>query len=276
MKKFVAIMLAALLLLCLIGCNNNQTEDEGGNDDKKTEEVMIYNNFEYAVNDIGKYEIVGYITDGAEVLELTLPVSINEIEVTGIGVGAFKALKNLKSVSFPADSKYTYIAQTAFWGCSALEEITISNTITTIGVAAFGECENLKTVNFSNTLTTIDDHAFAHCKALTAVQLPATLQTIGVGAFNDCDALTTITIPESVTFIGKGAFVECKNLGDIVLSVKDHWYQPSGVDKDGNFLVDDEKNVIYVAIDAAALADSSDVAALLNNGTQLKRILPAA
>ena len=285
MKKFLAIMLAALLLFCMVGlvsCNNDKTEEEGGTDNTtNSEEELVYNNFKYAVNESGAYEIVGYVHDGATPLALELPSIINDREVTGIGAGAFKAMKNLVSISFPKENcKYTYIAQTAFYNCTSLESIALPDTITTIGSAAFKQCEKLESVTFSKALTDIDSYAFQNCKVLKNIVLPESLITIGEGAFSDCDALTTVEIPVNVTLISRGAFVNCARLDNVVLKNEEDpadtndWYKAC-LDSDGKLVTyyDNGTKTDKVKYEETPIApqDSYDLASILTFGHQLAR-----
>ena len=53
-----------------------------------------------------------------------------------------------------------------------LIQITIPNTITSIGYQAFENCSKLTTVNLPDTITSIGDRAFSNCKSLTSINLP--------------------------------------------------------------------------------------------------------
>ena len=277
MKKFLAIFLAVLLLVCMVACKKDETnEDENSNAAIKTDEVMVKDNFKYAVNATGDYEIVGYITDGAEELNVVIPAEIDGRPVTGIGQDAFKALKNLKSFKVAdGNNNLKYIGVCAFWGCDGLTEVTIPATVTEIRELAFSGCTNLTTINFSNVLVTIGDYAFAHCDKLTGITLPETLTTIGVGAFFDCDALVNVTIPAAVNDIGKGAFVECKKLIGITFTATDNWFSPQ-LDAKGEVVLNAKNEIIYDTIAADSINTPDKAAAFLADGLQITRILPKA
>ena len=106
----------------------------------------------------------------------------------------------------------------AFTGCSALEELVIPDSVTTIEEEAFMNCSDLKTVSLGKGLTAIYNNAFNNCDALDAVVLPESLKTIYYNAFRDCDALTEITIPNNVTSIGNSAFYDCDSLAKVTIS----------------------------------------------------------
>ena len=99
-------------------------------------------------------------------------------------------------------------------------DITIPQSVTTIGESAFESCSALTSVSMPEA-TTIGDGAFGNCDGLTSVSMPSAT-TIGYGAFYYCSALTSIDIPASVTMIGEGAFTYC----DALTSVYCHWHEP--------------------------------------------------
>ena len=80
----------------------------------------------------------------------------------------------------------TRIGDYFFTGTKQLAEVSLPNTITSIGYGAFSA-----TNDYPNNLTSID--------------LPENLDSIGQFAFNNCP-LNNITIPENVTYIGFCAF----------------------------------------------------------------------
>ena len=106
----------------------------------------------------------------------------------------------------------------AFQNCSGITEITIPNTITTIGSHAFQKCTGLKTVTIPNSVTSIESYAFNGCSGITSVTLSEKLTSIGNGAFSGCSGLKAMTIPNSVTTIEEGAFSDCSGLKELTLS----------------------------------------------------------
>ena len=104
--------------------------------------------------------------------------------------------------------------------CYELEEITIPDTVTHIGIEAFCYCEILSEINLSNNLINIGDNAFADC-CISSIVIPDSVKTIGMGAFSGCRNLESIVIPEGVMRIDDGAFAYCYNLADITLPNKE-------------------------------------------------------
>lgn len=82
----------------------------------------------------------------------------------------------------------------------------------------FFACD-LENVSISNTATSIGDKAFSYCKSLTSITIPNSVTNIGKLAFEYCSGLTSINIPNSVTSIGNYAFSGCKNLNNITSEI---------------------------------------------------------
>lgn len=106
----------------------------------------------------------------------------------------------------------------AFKNCAGLREITIPNTITTIGEYAFENCTGLKTVTIPDSVTSLSSCAFYGCTGLTSVTLSKNLTTIGESAFAGCSGLKKVVMPNSVTTIGESAFKGCSGLSELTLS----------------------------------------------------------
>ena len=134
----------------------------------------------------------------------------------------------------------TSIADSAFYINLRLEEVTIPNSVTTIGNEAFS-WSNLKEVTIPNSVTTIGDGAFEGCTSLQKViwnarnaqdcSYSSPFSGCGVTDFvfgeevehipaylcNNLRLLNTIVIPNSVTTIGNGAFAWCRGLTTVTI-----------------------------------------------------------
>ncbi len=105
----------------------------------------------------------------------------------------------------------------AYSGVSDIENLVISDAVTSIGSDAFYNCIGLKSVSFGSSLTSLGEEAFANCSKLESVTLPASLESIGKSAFNTCGNLTEVTIPDGVTSIGQKAFYYCEKLTSVTI-----------------------------------------------------------
>ena len=100
-------------------------------------------------------------------------------------------------------------------GCYGLTNVTIPNSVTTIGEGAFSNCSGLTRVTIPNSVTTIGRSAFSSCSGLTRVTIGNSVTSIGEYAFFGCSCLRSVTIGNSVTTIGEYAFKGCSGLKSV-------------------------------------------------------------
>lgn len=137
-----------------------------------------------------------------------------------------------KTGSFSIPNGVERVGDYAFFACRDLTNITIPDSVTSIGFSAFYDTylyddDNLaegKAIYVGNYLietnpdnmsgeyqirqgtTCIADGAFMYDGGLTGVQLPESLKYIGIQAFSDCGMLSNIAMPHNVVKIGNEAF----------------------------------------------------------------------
>ncbi len=137
------------------------------------------------------------------------------LELTGIGDYAFYGCSALQSVTIPGS--VTSIGSSAFYGCSALRSITLPDGVTSIGSYTFYGCSALQSVTIPNGVTSIGRYTFYGCSALQSITIPGSVTSIGDDAFSGCFALQSITIPDGVTSIGSSTFSGCSALQSITI-----------------------------------------------------------
>ncbi len=153
--------------------------------------------------------------------------------VKRVGAYAFNRASSIVSVNI-GDS-VTSIGEYAFFDCILLDvlhigngikhipeymvsssfvyDVTLGNSVESIGYAAFASCTAITSIELPDTLKEIGDYAFYGCWALSDLTLPEGLESIGIGAFDSCTALSSLILPESVISFGDGAF---RNMSDYV------------------------------------------------------------
>ena len=122
--------------------------------------------------------------------------------VTSIGYDAFNLVKNII---------YNGTATGSPWGALSVNgyiegDFVYANNTKTSLLAYIGTSTN---ITIPNSVTTIGRYAFYDCDGLTSVTIPNSVTSIGNDAFYDCDGLTSVTIGNSVTSIGNYAFLGC-------------------------------------------------------------------
>ncbi|MBP5639250.1 MAG: leucine-rich repeat domain-containing protein, partial [Victivallales bacterium] len=111
----------------------------------------------------------------------------------------------------------TAIGDNAFKNCTALEIISIPDSVTSIGNSAFYYCSSLQAIGIPTSVTSIGDIAFYRCKALSSIVIPHGVTTIGHDTFQYCTSLQEVTIPDSVTSISWQAFLGCTSLKNVTI-----------------------------------------------------------
>lgn len=111
----------------------------------------------------------------------------------------------------------TRIEDYAFIGNTYLKSVNIDG-IMELGDDAFYYCTALEHISVPDTITELNGSVFGNCQSLVSIKLPADLVKIGESCFYNCHALTEINIPESVTSIGNYAFFNCPLLKEIRLT----------------------------------------------------------
>ncbi len=153
----------------------------------------------------------------SSIIAVNIPAS-----VTNISGRSFSGCTQLKTITFAAGSRLSYLGNGTFNGCTSLESISIPGTVGVVNSLLFNGCTSLESVELGEGITGIADSSTAYlvfggCTSLREVKLPSTLTHIGDYAFYQCTALASIDIPDDVTYIGKDAFERCYALTEIVL-----------------------------------------------------------
>jgi hypothetical protein len=117
----------------------------------------------------------------------------------------------MQSVNLP--STLTYLGRACFQNNTSLSSpIVIPAGVDTILIYAFYNCSNLESVTLSEGVVAIDTAAFYRCTSLRDIHLPNTLRSVGPHAFQFDYSLDTVIFPDNVHYIGEVAFDECSGL----------------------------------------------------------------
>ncbi len=145
--------------------------------------------------------------DKSKVTKVDIPSKYRGEEVRCIAPSAFADCTALKQVTIP--DTITTIDNSAFKGCTSLESLTIPEGVSALGGALFSGCTALKSVTIAGTLPSTDtlyDSFFEGCTSLESFTIPAGVKSIKENVFKGCTSLKKLTIPEGVTSIATTAF----------------------------------------------------------------------
>ena len=130
--------------------------------------------------------------------------------------GAFRYCIGLKEVIFGSGESYA-LQNYIFDGCYALENVTLSESVTSIGEYAFRQCYRLRNIDLPCSVKEIKSNAFCECRRLHDIRIPSSVTTIYGSAFIRCTALRSVTMENGIKSIYSSAFQECLYLSEINL-----------------------------------------------------------
>ena len=196
-----------------------------------TDDGVLFNTdkttlFLYPNGKVGDYTI----PDGVKTIEkkafqncgglthVTIPASVisngtGPFYVPGLGSYAFSGCTGLTKVTFADNSTLDGIAEGVFANCTALTEIHLPESITSIGRQAFENCSSLTSITIPHRVETILGDAFSGCTGLTSITIPKSVNAIGGNAFSGCSNLRLVTFENgcNLSALEPGAFAKCSN-----------------------------------------------------------------
>lgn len=141
--------------------------------------------------------------------EVSIPESIDGVNIKGIANNAFVASDNTKPLQSINMENASYLTTFSFSDFTNLKHATLPRTLVEIPQKAFFNCP-LTTINLPGTVEKIGNYAFKKTSLSGSLYLPNSLKTIGIGAFDSLKLTGTLTIPDSVTTISNEAFYNNK------------------------------------------------------------------
>lgn len=183
----------------------------------------------------GISEDAGFVSDRGSVTEYTgseteveIPSEIGEYDTSGVAFRAFYGNDRITKVVIPEG--VTFIDNSAFLDCTALETVVLPDTLESIGPYAFSNCPNLKDVVLPENCSYVGFNAFKAAgtgsfkgssavydyscfreSGFESISIPAGSDITGDSMFRESQA-EIIVLPEDMTAIGKDAFCLCEKL----------------------------------------------------------------
>ena len=106
-----------------------------------------------------------------------------------------------------AMKEYTSAAEAPWYGYrDSIEHLVVKSGVTSLSSYAFVGCQNLADITLPDTLQTIGTMTFYGCDSLNNVTIPASVRTIGSYAFADALSLSRITFAGDAPEFGTGVF----------------------------------------------------------------------
>lgn len=176
-------------------------------------------------------EIGDYAFAGTGIVKVIIPASVetlgNDIfaycedvesvvfmgDISAIPEGMFRGCTALSQIELP--DSVTSIGDYAFEG-TAIKNITIGRNVASIGSYAFSGNESLSVLTFAanSNLQSIENSAFAGT-SISQVSLPDSLVSLGQRAFEGCELLTSVYVSASLEEMGDYAFANCASLTSV-------------------------------------------------------------
>ncbi len=124
-----------------------------------------------------------------------IPNSLSRVKITATSIpdNAFMYCKQLKTIEIP---NAEIIGSNAFYDCSSLENLVLSENLTTIQAYAFKDCYALSSIDLPSSVTSLGDYAFSGCQQLKKIELPSSVETVGQSAFDGCSNIEEMTLPK--------------------------------------------------------------------------------
>lgn len=233
-KRIVCLAAAVLMVLsAAVGCSSSKQVDFKLVDRTfVSDEIKYFGNYGYRVYDDGCVAIVEYSGNEAQI---NIPETIEGGRVVALGAEAFSGNTDLQSVRL---SSVEIIGDYAFYGCTALSDITFGKGLWSVGMGAFertpwlsAQTEEFVVVGDGVLIKYQGDskyvtipagirhisNAFEMNEALLGVELGDQVCTLGTNAFAMCLALRYVEFGQNLKLIGAGAFDSCEQLSSVAI-----------------------------------------------------------
>lgn len=136
---------------------------------------------------------------------------------TGLKIVSFTGEdSNVKIPDHIGSKPVVEIGENAFQNNSAINKVTVPDTVKKVGDKAFADCKNLETVEFKAEFTTMGSSVFEN-SAVSQVELPSKLRKISDSMFKNCKNVTKVTFPDNLMGIGKCAFQGCTAINSMII-----------------------------------------------------------
>ncbi|MCR4796024.1 MAG: leucine-rich repeat domain-containing protein [Ruminococcus sp.] len=184
----------------------------GDNVDVTIPDTVTYNDEEFTVTAIRPHAFYNQTNLGV--------IHGSSEHITSIGQGAFYGCSNLKNMSITNRGGYSsveYIGPSAFEGCSSLTDFGFALYTDEIGAHAFWDCTSLYNIYLYD-IKTLGNAAFYNCSGVDTIEISQSpLTYIPNHAFAYCSGAKEIHLPETISEIGIHSFADCDSLETVYI-----------------------------------------------------------
>lgn len=182
-----------------------------------------------------------------------------------IGYGAFRYCTALESITIP--NSVESIGSDAFSGCTSLSNVVIPDSVTEMGYSVFTDCPKLISAGSLGSGCNIEfgwsdalpENAFYECASITKLTVPGSVKTIGINALYNCAGLTSAgPIGGGYSyefgwndFIPEYAFYYCSGLKNVII--------PENIQNLGDYAFYSCTDLERIEFNAIAMNDLSSV-----------------
>ncbi len=164
--------------------------------------------------------LFGWLNDNAT----EVPLSLKTVIVTDahtIGYGAFSDCSGIENIII--SNTVTTIQEEAFKNCTALKNLSLGNGVVNIARAAFDGCNNLNYTYFDNAKYLGNDMnphlvlVAATNTEISSCQINSNTKIIFELAFSNCTKLQSVSLPTGIVTIGTRALQNCSSIKSITI-----------------------------------------------------------
>lgn len=219
MKKYVSAALAAIILLLTVYVPSSAVKG-------------VWDGVSWQIND-GVLEVSGAsIPDSSA--SAAPPWSVFSDTVTAIRIGdgvtelGARAFKDMSQVTSVELGHVESIGEMAFSGCSALETVSLPDTVRLIGDFSFTGCTSLREISLPSSVTSVGNNVWEACPSLQSINSASENYYSENGVLFDRAAAAIIkfpsgssavsfTAPDGITSVAEGAFRDAVNMTSVLL-----------------------------------------------------------